>query len=117
MKKTPAQNSKKRLGLFVLDLKKIDEVIIGDPKKPGVWLRLMESPSGKRYIQSYSSLTKDWIITSKHNVEENWQGWKDTYARIYTRKQRGCQVERKLHVDRPTKNPRGSKRKTNSLNT
>ena len=116
LKKTPAKNSKKALG-FDLDLKKIDEVIIGDPKNPGVWLRLMESPSGKRYIQSYSDLTKNWVITSRHNIEENWQSWKETHARIYTKKQRRGPVESKLQVDRPAKNPRRSKRKTGSSDT
>jgi len=118
LKKTPAQNSKKELVLFnPAELKQIDEVVIGDPKKPGVWLRLMEAPSGKRYIHSYSSLSKQWNMVSRHNVEENWQSWKETHARIYTKKQRRSPVESKLQVDRPTKNPRRSRRKTGSNNT
>ena len=86
--KPSAQNSKKDLILFdIASLKQIDEIIIGDPNNdPGVWIRLMESDSGKRYIHSYSSLSKQWNMVSRYNVEENWQRWKETHARIYNKR-------------------------------
>jgi len=67
----------------VVELKVLEEIAYGDTKK-----RLVSSPSGKSsYIQLWSSLSKEWRTTSRHNIEENWLKWKK-HAAIYHEEQR-----------------------------
>ena len=65
-----------------LDKKVIDEIKIGKKKKPGTHLQLVESPNGKRYINLWSSLSKQWNIMYRYNVDEAWDRWKRTAERI-----------------------------------
>ena len=64
------------------DYKTIDEIKIGKVKKPGTHLRLVESPKGNRYIQLWSSLSKQWNIMYRYNVDESWIKWQKTAERI-----------------------------------
>ena len=53
----------------------------------GVKLRLVKSTSSpKTYILCYSQIGQQWHIIVRFRVEEQWQSWKETYARIYNRK-------------------------------
>lgn len=50
----------------------IEEVNLGDTK-----LRLVENPkSNRKYIQLWSSLSKQWNIMHRYDVESNWNSWK-----------------------------------------
>ena len=70
-----------------LSYDELDEIKIGAPKKPGMWLRLVESHgSKKRYIQLWSTLSKQWRTMYAHNVMENWSAWKRIYASIHLEK-------------------------------
>jgi len=64
----------------------IDEIKIGKivgpngplpyPKKLGTHLRLVETETGKRYIQLYSTLSKQWNIMYRYEIEASWKQWK-----------------------------------------
>ena len=58
------------------EYKIIDELKFGDPDIPGTWLRLEESESGKRVIRHWSSMSKQWNVMYRYNVQENWEMWK-----------------------------------------
>lgn len=59
------------------DLKTVEELNIGDTK-----FRLVESEKGNQYIQSWSSLSKDWNTMYRYNIEESWKSWKKLAKRI-----------------------------------
>ena len=51
----------------------IEEVNLGDTK-----LRLVENPkSNRKYIQLWSSLSKQWNIMYRYEVDEAWTTWKN----------------------------------------
>lgn len=53
----------------------LEEIIIGKKQNPGCHFRLVESEKGRRYIESWSSLSKSWGIMYRYNVEEQWSKW------------------------------------------
>lgn len=55
-------------------------------KTAGTHLRLIESESGKQYIQLWSSLSKRWTTVHRYNVDEEWLKWKKTHANIHLRR-------------------------------
>lgn len=57
-------------------LVEIDSLIIGKKKNPGMQLRLVENSKGKRYIQLWSNLSKQWLLFYRYNVNEAWVSWK-----------------------------------------
>ena len=65
-----------------IEYEMIDEIKIGDPKKPGTWLRLEKTEKGKPVIRSWSSLSKQWSVMYRYDVEENWKKWKKLCQRI-----------------------------------
>lgn len=69
-----------------VEYKTVDEIKIQKKEKPpGTWLRLEESPRGKKVIRSWSSFSKAWIIMHRYNVEKQWSDWKTTCQRILLR--------------------------------
>lgn len=60
----------------------IEECSIGDTK-----LRLV-NPVGyeRRFIQLWSTLSKQWNLIYRYDVDENWIKWKNIHARILARK-------------------------------
>jgi len=68
--------------LFNIEYDVIDEVTIGDTK-----LRLVEDHvRNSRKIQLWSSLSKQWNIMHRYNIENEWAEWKYTAAKIKARK-------------------------------
>ena len=96
--------------------KTLEEIKFGDK---GTHLRLVETENGKRYIQCWSGLSKQWNNMHMYNVNEQWSKWKHTYASIHSE---GSQERRALRRDvllgRTTDNPkRTTRRKTRTKST
>ena len=65
------------------------EIKFGE-KALGTRMRLVTmkgSVSGKQYIQLWSSLSKEWKIMYRYNVEDEWSNWKK-YASIHAKRQK-----------------------------
>jgi hypothetical protein len=63
----------------------LEEIQFGDK---GSQLRLVQSHHSPRtYIQSYSSLSKQWNNMVSYNVDEEWLRWKKIHASVHARKQ------------------------------
>jgi hypothetical protein len=62
----------------------LDEVIIGNPENPGVWLRLERSEKGKKIIRSWSGAGKEkyWKVMYRYDVDKAWSSWKRICQRI-----------------------------------
>lgn len=87
---------------YEIDYLLVEEVVIGDTK-----LRLVQNPNNKsKYIQLWSSLSNQWNIAYRYDVEESWNKWKK-YADIHSerRKQRD-RARNDLLVERPRKTPK-----------
>lgn len=63
----------------------LEELKIGDPKKPGVWLRLEQSPKGKKVVRIWSGAGKNryWSVMHRYEVEKQWNKWKRLCQRIH----------------------------------
>lgn len=80
-----AGDIKQNQNFFQQNLITLEQLNFGEN---GTKLRLVESESGKtRYIQLWSTLSKQWGIMYRQNVDMEWQKWKDQHARIHARKQ------------------------------
>lgn len=62
--------------MLQLKYKILEELKFGDPNNPGTWLRLEESERGELVIKTWSTLSKQWNVIYRYNVEENWEKWK-----------------------------------------
>lgn len=103
-----------------LSYDELDEIKIGNPKKPGMWLRLVESHgSKKRYIQLWSTLSKQWRTMYSYNVMENWSAWKRIYASIHLEKHKdGRNLGSSVQLDGTAKSTkRTTRRKASSQTT
>ena len=70
--------------MFNIEYDVIEELTIGDTR-----FRLVEDHVRKsRKIQLWSSLSKQWNVTHRRNVDEQWQRWKKTAANIQGRKEK-----------------------------
>ena len=58
------------------EYKVIDELKFGDPDIPGTWLRLEESERGTKVIRHWSSLSKQWNVMYRYEIDEAWTTWK-----------------------------------------
>ena len=68
--------------MFHTEFDVIEELSIGNTR-----FRLVEDPIRKsRKIQLWSSLSKQWNIMTRYNVESEWNEWKYTAAKIKARK-------------------------------
>lgn len=98
-----------------MDFDIIEEVEYGDNKR-----RLIQSHSNKqiRYIQLWSSLSKEWRTVVRYNVDEEWEGWK-RFAHVYSEKHKNRRGKRRNpQLGGATKNaPRKSRSKTGSSST
>ena len=65
-----------------LEYKILEELKFGDPDNPGTWLRLEESERGTIVIKHWSTLSKQWNVMYRYNVEENWEKWKRLSCRF-----------------------------------
>ena len=94
--------------------KVLEEIQFGDK---GTHLRLTESESGKRYIQCWSGLSKQWNNMHIYNVNEEWLKWKATHARIHDRRSKNeAETRRDVQLGRTTSNAkRTTKRKTRTV--
>jgi len=63
------------------ELKTVEEITFGNNK-----MRLVESEKGNQYIQTWSSLSKDWSTMYRYNIEESWESWKKLAKRLKNRK-------------------------------
>ena len=68
--------------MFDIEYRVIDSIQIGS-LKDGTYLQLVvnnnsSGPKPKEYIRSWSSLSKQWNIMYRYNVEESWNKWKRT---------------------------------------
>lgn len=100
-------NQPSRNQWYEIDYLLVEEVAIGDTK-----LRLVQNPNNKsKYIQLWSSLSNQWNIAYRYDVDEQWNKWKK-YADIHSerRKQRDG-ARNDLLVERPRKS---TKRKSKS---
>lgn len=63
----------------------LEELKFGDPGNPGIWLRLEQSPKGKKVVRVWSGAGKDryWNVMHRYNVEEQWNKWKRLCQRIH----------------------------------
>ena len=68
--------------MLQLEYKILEELKFGDPNNPGTWLRLEESESGGLVIRTWSTLSKQWNVLYRYNVEENWEKWKKLSCRF-----------------------------------
>lgn len=67
--------------MFNIEYDILDEATIGETK-----FRLVENiRSKKQYIQLWSSLSKEWKVTYRTNVESSWKWWKN-YANVYAKR-------------------------------
>lgn len=79
MGKTRVKKKESFFGWNEFDI--VSEIEYGDNKR-----RLIETyHNKKRYIQLWSSLSKEWRTVVSYNVEEEWEGWK-RFADIYAKK-------------------------------
>lgn len=88
--------------------------------KEGTKLRLVKSESGKtRYIQLWSSLSKQWNTAYRYNIEIEWQKWKKLHARIYAKgPKKSKPVGRDVQLGRTTDNvKRTTRRKASTVGT
>lgn len=68
--------------MFNIEYDVIDEIQIGNTN-----LRLVEDHMRKsRKIQLWSSLSKQWNIMHRYNIEVEWSNWKQTETSIKSRK-------------------------------
>ena len=68
--------------MFNIEYDILEELNIGDTQ-----LRLVQNiNSKKKAIQSYSSLSSQWNVMHRYDVENQWQTWKKTAASIARRK-------------------------------
>lgn len=68
--------------MFNIEYDVLEELNIGETR-----FRLVEDHSRKtRKIQLWSSLSKQWNVTHRRNVDSEWEKWKLTAARIQNRK-------------------------------
>jgi hypothetical protein len=80
--------------MFNVEYDVLDEIKIGT----GTHLRLIENiKSKRRSIQLWSPLSKEWLVSNRYDVEENWSAWKRTAAGIAKRKK--VSKKRKKVVD------------------
>lgn len=68
--------------MFDIEYRVIDTIQIGG-LKGGTYLQLVtnkysKDSSPREYIRSWSSLSKQWNIMYRYNVEESWNKWKRT---------------------------------------
>ena len=84
--------------MFNIEYDLIDEINIGE----GTKLRLVENIQTKRrVIQSYSSLSKQWNVLYRYEIEKAWLNWKQIESRWKankngsTGKGRNCKGTRK----------------------
>lgn len=63
--------------MFDIKYKVVDEVKLGKDGKIGTHLRLVENQKGKKVIQSWSSLSQQWNVMYRENVEDTWKSWKN----------------------------------------
>ena len=68
--------------MFNIEYRVIDSIQFGGLKN-GTYLQLvvnknMNGRKPKEYIRSWSSLSKQWNIMYRYNVEESWNKWKRT---------------------------------------
>lgn len=68
--------------MLQLEYKILEELKFGDPNNPGTWLRLEENERGGLVIKTWSTLSKQWNIMYRYNVEENWEKWKKLSCRF-----------------------------------
>ena len=69
--------------MYNIEYDVLEELSIGT----GTRLRLVEDHHRKtKRIQLWSSLSKQWNIMHRSNVEEEWAAWKYTAAKIKARK-------------------------------
>jgi len=72
--------------MFNIEYDVLDEVKIGT----GTHLRLVENiRTKKRSIQLWSPLSKQWLVSNRYDVQENWLAWKRTEKNIAKRKKSG----------------------------
>jgi hypothetical protein len=68
--------------MFNIEYDILEELNIGDTQ-----LRLIQNISNKKKaIQLYSSLSSQWNVTHRYDVENQWQTWKKTAENIARRK-------------------------------
>ena len=69
------------LQVFDIEYRVIDTIQIGG-LKGGTYLQLVETINGqknpRRYIRDWSSLSKQWNIMYRYNVDTAWNKWKRT---------------------------------------
>lgn len=99
--------------------KVIDELEFKKPrsKVTGTQLRLVESSTGRQYIQLWSSLSKQWNISYRYNVEDEWLKWKEMHANIHLRRSKNkTKARRSVQLERTTDDAgRTTKRKARTV--
>ena len=63
-----------------IEYKDVDKIKFGDTK-----YRLAESDNGKRIIQLWSNLSKQWVISSRVDVDTRWCKMKVFYESLAKR--------------------------------
>ena len=105
--------------MFDVKYEVIDEIKFSKNGKVGTHIRLVESQRGKRVIQLWSNLSKQWNVMIRYDVEKQWALWKDTKERIESPKHVTKVAEKKPVKSRakkaakpaPEKKPRKSTKK------
>lgn len=64
------------------DFDVVDSIEIGT----GTKLRLVKSPKGKKRIEVWSSLSKQWNVMYRYDVDKAWESWKKVEKGIEERK-------------------------------
>lgn len=64
--------------MFNIKYEVIEEIKFGKGKKIGTHLRLVKSQNGKKAVQCWSSLSKQWNIMHRYDVDTQWAAWKRT---------------------------------------
>lgn len=88
----------------------IDTLSIGT----GTEMRLVQTERGSRRIESWSSLSKQWNVMYRYNVDDAWQRWKKTADGINARKKETAKktTPRKSPVRKPVEKPAVKKEPT-----
>lgn len=77
--------------MFNIEYDVVDELAIGDTK-----MRLVETHGSKsRKIQLWSSLSKQWNVTHRYNVADEWLKWKTLANKLNVRSKKKPKARKK----------------------
>ena len=74
--------------MFNIEYKDIDRIKFGDTE-----YRLAEAENGQRVIHLWSSLSKQWVVSSRINVNTRWYQMKVFYEGLAKRRSKNKEIK------------------------